>query len=112
MIHDPYVSARCGLGFVFALVALSFACPSVIADEVRVTGGSTVVGKIKSLSDGKLIVTTDFAGDVPIDATKVTGVATENHVVVTVKTGEKVVGKLTLGDKGEQFHYRHGALAI
>ena len=78
---------------VAALTALCLASTAV-ADEVHLTDGSKIVGKVAQIAGGKVTVKTEFAGDLTIDAAKVKGITTDAPVNVQVQSGERAVGKL------------------
>jgi hypothetical protein len=72
------------------LVALAV-CAS--ADVVTLTDGSRVLGTVQRLQDGKLIMETQFAGTLEIDASLIETIATDAPVNVGVDTGDRLVGR-------------------
>ena len=78
------------LGFALALVLTAFAA----ADEIQFINGDRLTGKIKSAADGKMVISTDVAGDVTVDMSKVkTFTSTEP---IELHVGEKNVIKTTV----------------
>lgn len=66
----------------------------VLADQVTLNDGSVLVGKIEVVAGGKLTLTTDFAGKLEIDATKVKAYAVDGRVNVSLASGDTLVGSV------------------
>lgn len=66
-----------------------------LADEVLLTDGSKIIGQVEALTEGKLHVTTDFAGEIIIDAAKIKGITTDKPLSVELKSGDRAVGPLS-----------------
>lgn len=64
------------------------------ADVVTLSDGSRLIGTVERLGDGKLILATQFAGTLEIDATQVTAIETEQTVNVGMTTGDRLVGPI------------------
>src|SRR2546425_11746798 len=78
------------LGLALALILTS----SPAADELQFINGDRLTGKIKSAADGKMVISTDVAGDVTVDLAKVkTFTSTEP---IELHVGEKNVIKTTV----------------
>ncbi len=73
---------------------MASACSTALCDEVHLADGSKLVGKVQQIAGGKIVVKTEFAGDLTIDAAKVKGITTDAPVNVQVQNGERAVGKL------------------
>lgn len=71
-----------------------------MADQVLLTDGSIVVGKVTRIAEGKLTIETDFAGTLTIDTSKVDGITTEEPLNVEIDTGDRAVGKLHYQQQG------------
>jgi putative salt-induced outer membrane protein YdiY len=82
-IHWTWLAAAAS---VLAVVAVGH------ADTVVTTDGSRLVGTIEQLSEGKLILVTDFAGKLEIDLAKVRSIATDGTVHVALESGDRLVG--------------------
>jgi len=68
--------------------------PSIAtADTVHLTDGSQVKGTIESLSDGVLVMETNFAGTLQVKRSKVAGVSADRALAVILNTGDRLVGK-------------------
>lgn len=79
---------------VLAAVAMS-----VCADQIKLNDGSVINGKVTKIADGKITVSTAFAGDVAVDAAKVTSIDTDEAVNIATAT-EKSSGKFVNGKLG------------
>jgi putative salt-induced outer membrane protein YdiY len=77
-----------------SLLLLTLAPTVVHGDVVTLTDGSRLVGTIQRLGDGKLVLTTKFAGKLEIDADKVVSLATEDKVNVALESGDRLVGPM------------------
>jgi len=78
------------LGLALALVLAAFAA----ADEIQFINGDRLTGKIKSAADGKMVISTDVAGDVTVDLAKVKTFTTTEPIELHV--GQKNVIKATV----------------
>ncbi len=67
---------------------------SLPADEVLLHDGSRLIGTVGKIIDGKLTLTTEFAGDLTIDMDKVKGITTDQPVTVETDAGERAKGPL------------------
>jgi hypothetical protein len=65
------------------------------ADVVETKNGARIVGKVVKFDDGKIIVKTDYAGELAIKQSEVTGVTTDAPIVVRLSSGTTLAGKLT-----------------
>jgi len=65
---------------------------------VYTSDGSKLVGTIERWADGKLVIVTEFAGRVEVDATKVVAVASAEPVTVQFDSGDRLVGTMTVDD--------------
>jgi putative salt-induced outer membrane protein YdiY len=66
-----------------------------LADIVETKGGARIVGKVTKIDGGKISITTDYAGDLTIKQSEVTGVTTDAPVVVRLATGTTLEGTLS-----------------
>lgn len=64
----------------------------VSADVVETKNGARIVGKVTKIDGGNVYVTTDYAGDLTIKQSEVTGVTTDGPVVVRLATGTTLKG--------------------
>jgi len=88
--------------WIAALALVAAACGMVHADEVLLKDGSRLMGDVTRVAAGKVMLTTDFAGDLPIDLAKVQGIRTDEKVMVGFESGERVAGRLTYTDEAGQ----------
>lgn len=79
--------------------ALSWLSPAV-ADTVRLANGDVLTGTVVSFDEKSLALQTAYAGDVAIAAGDVEWLATEGDVVVQMRDGREVVGRLVVTDDG------------
>jgi len=79
---------------VVAWVVCLWVFSSAFADEIQFINGDRLTGKIKSAADGKLIISTEVAGDVTVDMAKVKTFTTTEPIEIHV--GEKNVMKTTV----------------
>ena len=77
---------------VLALMAMAVATAS--ADVVTMKDGSKLLGKVERMEGGKLVLVTEFAGTLEIDATLIDTIATDEPVNVGVDTGDRLVGPI------------------
>ena len=77
-------------GSIFLAAVFSIA----FGDEVLLNDGSRLVGTVGTITDGKLSLTTDFAGELKIDMAKVKGITTDQPVTVETGDGERARGVL------------------
>jgi len=70
------------------------------ADEVRMSDGSVVYGRIVSVRGGTVVVATDFAGEIKVPIGKINGIVTDEPREVRVGATHEVQG--VLGVEGEQ----------
>ena len=69
------------------------ACPA-LADDVYLESGSKLAGTIQRLHEGRLVIDTDFADALEIDATKIAGIDTDRELAVTLTGGDRITGVL------------------
>jgi len=79
----------------FGLLALS-----ARADTVFLKDGSVIHGKIAKVTDGKLTVTTDFAGELAIKQDHVASFETDEPVYLKTKENSTVLGKVECQEGG------------
>ena len=68
--------------------------PAVVADYVETSDGSRIVGTVVRVADGKLLIATDFAGELEIEVARVVTVATDGALSVELASGDRLVGAL------------------
>ncbi len=75
------------------LMYLSF--PSALADVVELDNGSRVVGDIVKVVEGRLLIKTDFAGDLTIPMDRVVSFSSDKPMFVAVPDEDKYYGVIT-----------------
>ena len=86
-----------------AVVAIASVC--AVADQITLTDGSVLKGKISEVFDGKVKIETDYAGKLEIDRAKVANIVTDGPVMVALPEGKiqgaigAKDGKSTVADK-------------
>lgn len=94
-------------GFFKLFVIVSFAIQLVAgsaawSDEVILNDGSKLVGQMQKLGDGKVVITTDFAGELTVETARVKGINTDQPRSVQLPTGERAVGLLQYSPQSGQ----------
>ncbi len=84
-----------------AAVALAVLIGSTsVADVVTTSDGSRIVGNVVQIADGTLVILTEIAGKLEIDASKVTSISTDRSVHVAVESGDTLVGLMEASGGG------------
>jgi putative salt-induced outer membrane protein YdiY len=78
--------------FVFVFFCGIAVAAPVQGDEVTLTNGDRITGKLVRLEEDKLVLSTDFAGEISIQADKVTRLVTEAPVTATLLDGSQSKG--------------------
>jgi len=65
------------------------------ADIVETKSGARIVGQVTKIDGGKIYVTTDYAGDLVIDQSAVSGMQTDAPVVVRLASGTTLAGTVS-----------------
>ncbi len=78
--------AGVGVGLVWAEAGL--------ADAVFTSDGSKFVGKIEQMAGGKLVLVSQIAGRLEIDASKIVAIDTDRPLMVEFSSGDRLVGTI------------------
>lgn len=81
------------------LVALVFAT-ATLADQVELTDGSVVQGKLLGADKGQFRIETSFAGVITIAQDKIKSFSTDEAVNVGLKAGTQVLGTVATAESG------------
>lgn len=100
MLNSRFKRQLCGGLAVGILLAITPFTSAVSSDRIDTVNGSTVIGRVLKLSDGMMLIETDFAGTLEIPFTHITGVTTAEPVKVCLDSGDVLVGRLS--SSGEQ----------
>ncbi|MBM4013735.1 MAG: DUF481 domain-containing protein [Planctomycetes bacterium] len=85
---------------VTACVIVALATARASADTVKLKNGDTLTGKVVSVLGGKVVLKTDAAGDVTLDAAQVESLATDEAIHVALPGGASFSGKATMASGG------------
>lgn len=80
---------------VLFLACIALVTSHAFADVVETRNGARIVGKIKKIDEGKIFVTTDYAGDLTIKQSEVSGITTDAPIVVRLATGTTLQGTVS-----------------
>lgn len=72
-----------------------FGAAQLSADTVETKTGARIVGKVTKIDDGKIYVSTDYAGDLVIKQSEVTGLTTDAPIVVRLASGTTLQGTVS-----------------
>lgn len=78
--------------YIIAVVLGLLMATGAIADTVMTSDGSTIVGNIEKIADGKLVLVTQAAGRLEIDLSMVTGISTDQGVSIELTSGDMLLG--------------------
>ena len=73
---------------------ITFFSLSLVADEIKTTNGSTIVGIITKVHKEKVYIKTPFAGNITIPLKEISSFTTENEHNIEVENKEKLVGRI------------------
>lgn len=73
-------------------------CAALFADEVRLKNGDRLSGTVTRLDEKELILKTEYAGDLKIKREAVASIETTDSMMVALKDGQSLVGKLRVAD--------------
>lgn len=95
----------------FCLLAW-FPLPAAHADEITLENGSTIIGTISRIDQKTILVQTDFAGVLSVDATRVLTYTTDHPVYVAFPGHDPVHGKLTYTRKQTRIDAADGKVVV
>lgn len=78
--------------------ALVLGCPSALAGTVFLNNGDRLTGEIDSVSGGRLLLHSDYAGEVRIKLDAISHVATTEEFRIRLRDGARMQGKLVGGE--------------
>lgn len=78
----------------FALSLAAVAAAQLSADVVETKSGARIVGTVTKIEGGSVFVKTDYAGDLTIKQSEVTGLTTDAPIVVRLASGTTLQGKV------------------
>jgi len=86
------------------LIALAVICSclsTVFADEVYFTNGDKLTGKIKSMTDGKMIIESELAGEITVPMANVATFKTDEPITVNLADGTTLNQKAATAETGK-----------
>ena len=86
------------IGLIFFL---GWICPGAMADEVVLVNGDKLTGTVVKVEGGKLILKTEYAGVIEIQADKVKKIKTDNPAEIHLVGGEVLKGKIASTEDGK-----------
>jgi putative salt-induced outer membrane protein YdiY len=87
---------------VSALALLLSICPEVMADHIILKNGDRLTGSIAKLDGQKLIIKTDYAGEITITSDVIAQVESDRPLHIGLSDGQTIVGTVTtVADKLE-----------
>ena len=89
---------RASLILLLLLVSQPLLAAEAVIDKITVKGGSVLKGKIKHVEHDKLILNTDYAGDVVIGVTHIIDIESDQHYSIRLISGETLSGYLTVSN--------------
>lgn len=92
------------IGFLAALLLFQMADPCR-ADEVLMKNGDRIQGTVISMTQGKLVLKTTYAGEITIKWSQVAKLITEAPLEVTLADDQKLEGKVGASPAGELVFY-------
>jgi len=69
------------------------------ADVVATSDGSRLVGTIERMAEGKLVLLSEIAGRLEIDAAKITAIETDRALTIEFTSGDRLIGTIAAGDQ-------------
>jgi hypothetical protein len=84
-----------------ALVALATAAAWVRADTIETRNGARLVGTVKAVQDGSIVLETDYAGPITIKQSEVVKIETRSPLVIRLAGGTTMEGMVTATPDGK-----------
>ncbi len=76
-------------------LCLGFVVQQLAADVVETKNGARLIGAVTKIEDGTVFLKTDYAGELKIKQSEVTGVTTDAPIAVRLASGTVLTGKVT-----------------
>jgi hypothetical protein len=80
-------------------VGILFASDPVVADKLHLSNGDVITGKAIRMEDRKLILKTEYAGEISVDWQKVVKLSTDAPIKVMLRDGTALTGTAKEADK-------------
>ncbi len=85
MPRKGVIKMRSGKIIATAILALA---AGIQADQIKMSDGSVIIGSVKQILDGKVKVSTGFAGDLEIDSAKISSISTDGKINAATASGK------------------------
>ena len=76
------------------LLMILCAAPDVLADVVTLANGDRITGKIQRIEKGKLVISTEYAGEIKIDWSHISALTSDGPMTVQLTDESRVYGTL------------------
>jgi len=86
---------------IFVLTLFYFFTSQVYADEIFLDNGDRITGKIITMEEGRLTITTSYAGDISVTWAEIASVKTDSHIQVLLNDGTFLQGIIKESDEKE-----------
>jgi putative salt-induced outer membrane protein YdiY len=83
--------------------------PACFADIITLKNGDHITGTIQRVEQGKVVISTDYAGEIKIDWQKITSLVTDNPVTVQLDDDSRIYGKISGDSSGIKVEPADGA---
>lgn len=93
------------------LIASLLAATLALADVVETKNGSRLIGKVTKIADGKITLSTTYAGELAISQGEVAAITTEEPVAVRLSSGNRIDGKLATEGGSVKIAGKEGTLS-
>jgi putative salt-induced outer membrane protein YdiY len=87
-------------GMLVLLLCICVFAQAIHADEITLTNGDRLTGKIDHAMDGKLIFTSDLAGKITVELTNIQTFSTDEAIEIHLKDGNVLVQKAASSTAG------------
>jgi ribosomal protein S1 len=82
----------------YKLIALGFVSANAVADQINLKNGDIITGEIVKLDSNKLVVKTNYAGELKIIFSEVLNLASEKPIHIATVNGDKSYGSITINN--------------
>jgi hypothetical protein len=92
---QKFINVVCSLALATALTTAT-----AMADVIVTKNGARIVGQVTKIENGKIHVSTDFAGDIVVTQSEVTGFTTDAPINVRLASGTTLQGTVSSDGNG------------
>jgi len=96
---------------ILALALLACGAARLAADVVETKNGAKLIGKITRIVDGRLSLSTSYAGEIVIKQSEIASIATDDAVAVRLASGTRLDGRVSTADGAVQIASKDGSLS-